>query len=61
MIRKIGILVLALVMAFSLFTGCSDTVSEIAGNVADAAIKELEKQVATTDDQEKYGSWKRIR
>ena len=34
----------ALAMVLSLFTGCSDTVSEIAGNVADAAIEELEKQ-----------------
>lgn len=53
MIRKIGILVLALVMAFSLFTGCSDTVSEIAGNVADAAIKELEKQVKSALEKNK--------
>ena len=53
MIRKIGILVLTLVMALSMFTGCSDTVSEIAGNVADAAMKELEKQVKETLEKNK--------
>ena len=53
MIRKIGILILALLMTLSLFTGCSDTVSEIAGNVADAAIKELEKQVKSALEKNK--------
>ena len=37
-------LLLALVLAFSCLTGCS-TVSDIAGNVADAAMKELETQI----------------
>ena len=53
MIRKIGILVLSLIMVVSLFTGCGDTVSEIAGNVADAAIKELEKQVKSALEKNK--------
>ena len=37
-------LLLALVLAFSCLTGCS-TVTDIAGNVADAAMKELETQI----------------
>ena len=45
MIRKICIFLLMLVMVLSCFTGCSETVGEIAGNVADAAMEELEKQV----------------
>ena len=45
MIRKISIFALALVMALGMFTGCGGTVGEIAGNVADAAMEELEKQV----------------
>ena len=53
MIRKIGILVLSLIMVVSLFTGCGDTVSEIAGNVADAAIEELEKQVKSALEKNK--------
>ena len=53
MIRKIYILILVLVMALSLFTGCSETVGEIAGNVADAAIKELEKQVKSALEKNK--------
>lgn len=53
MIRKIHILILALVMVLSLFTGCSDTVGEIAGNVADAAMEELEKQVKSALEKNK--------
>jgi len=53
MIRKISIFLLALVMALSLFTGCSDAVGEIAGNVADAAKAELEKQVKATLEKNK--------
>ena len=53
MIRKIYILILVLVMALSLFTGCSETVGEIAGNVADAAMEELEKQVKATLEKNK--------
>ena len=37
-------LLLALILAFSCLTGCS-TVTDIAGNVADAAMKELETQI----------------
>ena len=53
MIRKICIFLLALVMAMTLFTGCSDTVGEIAGNVADAAMEELEKQVKSVLEKNK--------
>lgn len=53
MIRKISIFLLALVMALSMFSGCSETVSEIAGNVADAAKAELEKQVRATLEKNK--------
>ena len=53
MIRKISIFLLALVMALSMFSGCSETVSEIAGNVADAAKAELEKQVKATLEKNK--------
>ena len=53
MIRKICIFLLALVMAMTLFTGCSDTVGEIAGNVADAAMEELEKQVKSALEKNK--------
>lgn len=42
--HKLFALVLALVMLASLFTGCG-AVGEIAGNVADVAKAELEKQV----------------
>ena len=41
---RIAALVLALVLTFTL-CGCNDVVGDIAGNVADAAVKELEKQV----------------
>ena len=51
--RKVYSLVLALVMALSLFTGCSNAVGEIAGNVADAAMEELEKQVKATLEKNK--------
>ena len=53
MIRKISIFALALVMVLSMFSGCSGTVGEIAGNVADAAMKELEKQVKATLEKNK--------
>ncbi len=53
MIRKIGVLILALAMALCMFSGCSDTVGEIAGNVADAAMKELEKQVKAALEKNK--------
>ena len=53
MIRKVCSFILALVMVSCLFTGCSDTVSEIAGNVADAAVAELEKQVKSALEKNK--------
>ena len=53
MIRKISVFALALVTVMSLFTGCSDAVGEIAGNVADAAMEELEKQVKATLEKNK--------
>ena len=46
----------ALLIAVALvlvMTGCSDVVGEIAGNVADAAVKELEKQVKATLEEYK--------
>ena len=53
MIRKICIFLLMLVMVLSCFTGCSETVGEIAGNVADAAMEELEKQVKSALEKNK--------
>ena len=53
MIRKICIFLLTLVVALGAFTGCSDTVGEIAGNVADAAMEELEKQVKSALEKNK--------
>lgn len=38
-------LILALILTAVVFTGCGETVGEIAGNVADAAMEELETQV----------------
>lgn len=49
---RIATLVLALVLIFALF-GCSDVVGEIAGNVADAATKELEVQIKKTVEEYK--------
>ena len=53
MIRKICIFLLTLVLAMGTFTGCSETVGEIAGNVADAAMEELEKQVKSALEKNK--------
>lgn len=53
MIRKICIFLLMLVLVLSCFTGCSETVGEIAGNVADAAMEELEKQVKSALEKNK--------
>lgn len=50
--RKLIALVLAAFMALSLFTGC-EAVGEIAGNVAEAAKKELEAQVKAVLDEYK--------
>ena len=46
------IIALVLVLAFAL-CGCSEVVSDIAGNVADAAAKELENQVRKTVEEYK--------
>ena len=45
--HRIAALVLTFALLFSL-CGCNEIVSEIAGNVADAALKELEEQVKET-------------
>ena len=47
MIKKFAALMIALMMVFTL-TGCSEVAGEIAGNVADAARKELENQIKIT-------------
>lgn len=51
--RKILAFAAALCMLASLLCGCSDTTKKIAGNVADAAMKELEKQVRETLEEQK--------
>ena len=53
MIRKLISVILIFVMAGCLFTGCSETVSEIAGNVADAAKAELENQIKAAIEKNK--------
>ena len=52
MIKKFTALILALMMILTL-TGCSEVAGEIAGNVADAAMKELENQVKLTFEKYK--------
>ena len=52
MIRKVVSLVLAGLMLCGIFAGCN-AVGEIAGNVADAAMKELENQVKATLEKNK--------
>lgn len=49
---KLSALALVLVLLFTL-AGCSEAVGEIAGNVADAAVKELEVQVKKTLEEYK--------
>lgn len=49
---RLAALLLAVALLFTI-TGCSDVVGEIAGNVADAAVKELEKQVKATLEEYK--------
>ena len=45
---KVRLIVPVLILAcLMLFCGCSDVMGEIAGNVADAAVKELEVQIKT--------------
>ena len=53
MIRRICIFLLTLALAMGIFTGCSETVGEIAGNVADAAMEELEEQVKAALEKNK--------
>ena len=45
--KKLSALLLAAVLIFSI-TGCSDVVSDIAGNVTEVALKELESQIRKT-------------
>lgn len=52
MVRKVVSLVLAAFMLCGIFAGCN-AVGEIAGNVADAAMKELENQVKATLEKNK--------
>ena len=53
MVRKFVSVILLLALSLCLFTGCSETVSEIAGNVADAAKAELENQVKAAIEKNK--------
>ena len=48
MIRKCFSLLLITFLLLTLLGGCGEAVSNIAGNVADAALKELEEQVKST-------------
>ena len=52
MVRKVVSLILAAFMLCGIFAGCN-AVGEIAGNVADAAMKELENQVKATLEKNK--------
>ena len=52
MVRKLVSLVLAAFMRCGIFAGCK-AVGEIAGNVAEAAMKELENQVKATLEKNK--------
>ena len=52
MIRKIVSLILTAFMLFGVLSGCA-VVGDIAGNVADAAAKELENQLKTTLEKHK--------
>ena len=53
MIRKLISVILIFTLFACLLPACSDTVSEIAGNVADAAMKELENQIKQTLEKNK--------
>ena len=53
MVRKFVSVILLFALSLCLFTGCSETVSEIAGNVADAAKTELENQVKAAIEKNK--------
>lgn len=52
MVRKLVSLILAVLMLCGIFAGCN-AVGDIAGNVADAAMKELENQVKATLEKNK--------
>lgn len=52
MIRKVVSLILAALMLCGMFAGCN-AVGDIAGNVADAAMKELENQVKASLEKNK--------
>ena len=51
--RKFFSLLLSALLLMGLFTGCGEVVSEIAGNVAQAAREELENQIKTTLEKNK--------
>lgn len=51
--RKILSLILALLLLAGILSGCGEVASEIAGNVADAAMKELETQIKATFEKYK--------
>ena len=53
MIRKFLSVMLVCILAGCLFAGCGETVSEIAGNVAEAAMAELENQIKATLEKNK--------
>ena len=51
--RKFFAAVLCLLLIMSMFAGCSETAGEIAGNVANAAMKELENQIKKVLEENK--------
>ena len=51
--RKLFCLFLCVILVLCCFAGCGETVGEIAGNVAEAAMKELEAQVKATLEEYK--------
>ncbi len=53
MIRKLISVILIFALGTCLFGGCSETVSEIAGNVVDAAMEELENQIKAALEKNK--------
>lgn len=53
MIRKFVSVIFMVSVCLGLLTGCGETVSEIAGNVADAAMEELEKQIQAAIEKNK--------
>lgn len=53
MIRKFVSVILIFALSACLMTGCGETVSQIAGSVADAAIAELESQIEAALEKNK--------